>query len=428
MPEVARFVDNNQKVLVVGTTADYIEWIRRSCPGRALFLTDPVIRHQAREPSPRPAEEILCDLSDYELARVALKRHLQSENLSLDGITSYDCESMELAAVLAQDFDLPYPAVEAIGNCRDKRLSKLLWHQKGLRCPHTRLVQSGTEAVNFFKEIGAPCVIKPLRGSGSELIFRCDCEDECRNNFREISIGLLQRRFHPLYRSSSEDSPLILAEEFVTGEEFSCDFMIENGRVELIRLSRKILSKEGPFGTTRSYILPAALPAGVDLMDFKKILHESAKALGILRAICMLDFIIRESEIFLLEIAPRPGGDCLPFLLRRCWDLDIIKLNLDLAQQRPVRLCEPANAHPCIGLRLHARHGGILKKINVKRLRKDPRVRELHLLRKPNHIIRMPPADYDSWLLGHIIFLPFKDIDLETQCNELLDQIAVEIE
>ena len=74
------------KVLVVGTTSDYIQWIRRCCPGRALFLTDPQIRKQALEPGPSAEEEILCNLADYKLAEKALKNHLKRFDLHLDGI------------------------------------------------------------------------------------------------------------------------------------------------------------------------------------------------------------------------------------------------------------------------------------------------------------------------------------------------------
>ena len=146
-------MNDSNKVLVVGTTADYIDWIRRTCPGRALFLTDSSIRHQAREPKPAPAEEILCDLSNYGQARDNLKRHLRKECLSLDGITSYDCESLELTAILAQDFDLSYPSVEAVSKSRDKGLSKFLWRQDGVNCPRARPVKSVTEAVSFLNEI-----------------------------------------------------------------------------------------------------------------------------------------------------------------------------------------------------------------------------------------------------------------------------------
>ncbi|MFX0198945.1 MAG: ATP-grasp domain-containing protein [Candidatus Hodarchaeota archaeon] len=415
------------KVCVVGTTADYIDWIRGSCPGRALFLTDPMVRQQAQEPRPTPAEEILCDLSDYVQVRQALQQHLRHEGLRLDGIASYDCESMELAAVVAQEYALPYPSVQAVNNCRSKYLSRLLWHSHGLRTPRVRLIRSTAEAVCFFRELGGPCVVKPVSGSGSELVFRCDSEQACETSFETIQNGLKQRRANRLYKPLTDEEPMILAEAFLEGEEFSCDFVIENGRVGIIRIARKILSSQGPFGTALGYLLSDALPDEVEEHDLLQTLYQGATALGLNRAICMLDFLILENRIVLLELAPRPGGDCLPFLLRRCWNLDPLTLFLNFCQQQPVCLEKPAHTHSCLGLRLHARQGGILKSVDVSRLRQDPRVREIHVIRNPGHLIRMPPDDYDSWLLGHIIVEPVTDVELESECQSFIEKVLVEI-
>jgi uncharacterized membrane protein len=83
---------------------------------------------------------------------------------------------------------------------------------------------------------------------------------------------------------------------------------------------------------------------------------------------------------------------------------------------------------PSVGLRLHASQSGILKKIDSHQLQSDARVSEVHLTRQPGHLIKMPPDDYDSWLLGHIIFEPDGASEVESQCLALLDKLIVEIE
>ncbi len=127
-------------------------------------------------------------------------------------------------------------------------------------------------------------------------------------------------------------------------------------------------------------------------------------------------------------MAPRPGGDCLPALIRNALQLDILALNLDVAQKRPFRIGSFQPSRPYVGLRIHARQGGIFKRINWLALEKDPRIKEINIIRHPGDIIRMPPEDYDSFLLGNIIFTPENGMDVMKECSRLLDGITIEIE
>ncbi|MFY9942948.1 MAG: ATP-grasp domain-containing protein [Desulfobacterales bacterium] len=416
------------RVLVVGTTPDYIDWIRQSRADGALFLTDPALRRRAHEPAPRPEEEILCDLSDHGRLRQALHGHTQRCGQQVVGVAAYDCESMEPATRLAAELGLPYPSLQAVRNCRDKHLCKTLWERQGLGCPKSRLVRSPADAARFVGELGRPCVLKPLSGSGSELIFRCESAQACAAAFETIASGLRERRSHRLYAATCPaDAPEILAEEWIEGEEFSCDFRVENGRATLIRLTRKILSEGGPFGTAGGYFLSTVPPAAVGPDSLPQTLYRSAAALGLERAVCMLDFKVQDGQIVLLELAPRPGGDCLPFLLRRCWDLDILGGFLDFCAGRPVDFTPTAGARPCVGLRLHAPGGGTLKRLDAGLLAQDRRVREIHLTRQVGERVRMPPADYDSWLLGHVIFEPDPGLDPAVQCRRLAAKLVVEM-
>jgi len=197
-PSGAWLLRDNIKTLVVGTTPDYVDWIRQGCPRRALFITDPFLRLGSKSPVSPQGDELLCDLSDYGLVSQALKRHLQLEGLSLDGVACYDCESMELTALLAREYALPYPSVQAIRNCRNKYISKTLWQKNNLCTPRARIIRSEKEAALFLRELKTDCVLKPLSGSGSELIYHCNTELQCKRNFREIKKNLIPRRTHRL--------------------------------------------------------------------------------------------------------------------------------------------------------------------------------------------------------------------------------------
>jgi len=411
-------------VLVVGTTPDYVDWIRRSRPGEAVFLTDPVARANAIEDRPAPGEELLCDLTDYPGASRALAEHLDRHGLALDGVACFDCESLELAAVLAREHGLPYPTVEAIALCRDKQLSKERWRRDGLRCPASAEIGSAEDAARLAAAIAGPVVLKPATGSGSELLLVCRGAAECAAGLAQIRRGLAERATNRLYL----ERPAVVAEELVDGDEYSCDFLVEEGRVTLIRLTRKVLAPTGPPGTARAYVLTDPPPAGIERQGFLDVLLESARSLGITRGLNMLDFIVRDGRMFLLELTPRPGGDCLPWLLEHARGLDMLALTLDFARRRPIRIAADPDRATHAALRVHAPRSGIVARIDDAALRTDPRVLAIEWLRGPGHVVRMPPEDYASWLLGQVLFVPDPGRGVDEQCAELLERIRLEIE
>ncbi|MBU1737450.1 MAG: ATP-grasp domain-containing protein [Proteobacteria bacterium] len=416
-------MDNSSRVLVVGTTADYIEWIRRASPGRALFLTLPAVRDEACEPPPAADEEILCDLADEDEVKEKLAAHLLGTKFSLSGIMAFDCESMELAALLAGEYSLTYPSIAAIRRSRDKNATKKAWRANSVRCPESRLVQTAAGVASFMDELGGPCVLKPLTGSGSELVIYCGKNKDCGKATQIISRGLAERKAQRLY---SNDSEWFLAEEYVDGDEYSCDFTIRDSQVDIVRITRKIKGDKQPFGTIMGYVLDE-LPEEAGGRDaLGGILKRAAEALGLTDAICMVDFLVADEGIVLLEMTPRPGGDCLPFLMREAGMVDILIFALDFAERR--KSVPPVKKDgEFVGLRLHLPESGVLRNIEYDSLPEDPRVLEINIIRHPGHRVSMPPDDYESWFLGHLVFKAAPDVNLLDQCRELRRKIRVEI-
>ena len=80
----------DNRVLVVGTTPDYVDWIDRHCPGRGLFLTDPILRQNAGETAPEACSELLADLTGAENVWRKLTEHLDRWAIRLAGIACFD--------------------------------------------------------------------------------------------------------------------------------------------------------------------------------------------------------------------------------------------------------------------------------------------------------------------------------------------------
>lgn len=424
----------DKRLLVVGTTSDYIDHIRTRYPGRALFVTDPAERAAAAERCPAPADELLCDLQNPGRVHDALSTHLSRWRIGVCGVVCYDCESLGLAADLAKQLTLPFPDPAAVGVSRNKFLSKQRWRKAAVPCPRTAVARNLSDALEFMEQIAKPVIIKPLTGSGSELLFKCDNRRDC-----SLAIDLIGRKLaaHPnirMYRPQKcgtlkmDPQREFAIEAFIKGREYSCDFMLEGDEVEIIRLAQKILARDQAAGTTRAYVLPSRLPQPLQIDPFRLQLRNAARALGLNRALCMVDFIVHEGVAYLLEMTPRPGGDCIPQTIFQSCGLDMLGLALDFAEGKPIALPAPSSWVKMVGLRLMAPQNGIIKNIGDRALRRDPRVKELHLKRRPGQRVALPPDDYESRLLGHVIFKPATPQSIETECAELESKLSVEIE
>jgi biotin carboxylase len=424
----------DRRLLVVGTTSDYIDHIRLSYPGRALFVTDPAERAAAVETVPAPPEELLCDLQDARRIREDLKAHLSRWRIEICGVVCYDCESLGLAADLAKQFAVPFPAPAAVVVSRNKFLSKQIWQKAAVPCPRTGVVRSLTDALKFMERVARPVVIKPLTGSGSELLFICNNRDDCSRAMELIGRKLAAHPNIRMYRPEKcgtlkmDPQREFAIEAFVDGREYSCDFMLDGDRVEIIRLAEKILACDQAAGTARAYVLPSRLPETLKMAPFRLQLRNAARALGLDRALCMVDFIVHEGVAYLLEMTPRPGGDCLPQTIFQSCGLDMLGLALDFAEGKPIALPAASTWVRLVGLRLMAKKGGRIKSIGDQALRQDRRVKELILKRRPGQRVVLPPDDYESRLLGHLIFKPATVGSIETECDELESKLIVDIE
>lgn len=425
----------DRSVLVVGTTSDYIDIIRQRFPGRTLFLTDIECRANAIEPAPPAPTELLSDLACGDETLSKLRKHIGQHGIELSGMVCFDCESMMLAANIARALSLPYVSPEAVSVCRSKYECKQLWREMNLPCPQAELVKSAAEAKAFLQKTGGAAVLKPVAGSGSEYVFICSNDDECEKAFSTIESKLSVLRSNPgkpLYSrdlSEAKKQCICVMEEFIQGDEYSCDFVIDGNRLEIIRIARKIHAIGMSFGTTLAYVVPTDLPGTLRTEDLCRQLRAAAQALGLDRAICMIDLMVRDGKALMIEMTPRPGGDCLPSLLMKSGGLDILGLAIDFAEGRFPSIPEKAEWKRLVGLRLFATKSGRITQMNADALLADDRVVEYHAKAGSGHTVVLPPDDYDSRLLGHVIFKPSEPgiSAIEKECLEIAGLLKLEL-
>ncbi|MBU1997667.1 MAG: ATP-grasp domain-containing protein, partial [Candidatus Omnitrophica bacterium] len=332
----------------------------------------------------------------------------------------------------AEIFSFKFPSLDTVINCRSKYTFKKIIKDDGIACPEVFLIRNQEDAARLFDHFEGPAIIKPLTGSGSELVFKCEDKESCRAACSTIMEKMKDKRSR-MYSGSSlsgsnDPHEVFVMEQFIPGDEYSCDFIFDDGKINILRLTKKIINNNATFGTVSAYILPAELPEGVTEKMLRFYLYDVVKSLDEKRIMAMADLKIFKGEIFILELTPRPGGDCLPFLIKESSGFDIFGAALDFAEGKPVYPLEIEKWKKVIGLHLLADKNGILKDIDDSLIVSDERVIRCDLKHSQGDRIVMPPNDYESRLLGHVFFRPYPDQDLEKQCEEISQKLIFEME
>ncbi len=118
---------------------------------------------------------------------------------------------------------IPYTGsgVMASALAMDKWRTKLLWLASGIPTPRYRVVDERTDWMRVVAELGLPLIVKPAREGSTIGITKV-----ARVDHDELALA---------YADAAKHDPLVLAEEFVAGQELTAS--IVNGRaLPLIRI------------------------------------------------------------------------------------------------------------------------------------------------------------------------------------------------
>ena len=219
-----------------------------------------------------------------------------------------------------------------------------------------------------------------------------------------------------------------VVETFIEGREYSCDVIINGDHLQIVRIAEKMPALDQTIGTTLAYMVPGQLPAGLDQLMFQRQLATAAHTLGIQRGLCMVDFIVSDCTPYFLELTPRPGGDCLPWLIRESCGLDMLGLALDFAAGIPIQLPQTSDWRRLVGVRFFAKTAGTIQSVDTSAIEQDGRIISYYLKARPGYRVSLPPEDYDSRILGHAVFEPHRNHSLLHQCRQIGAKLSVEME
>jgi D-alanine-D-alanine ligase-like ATP-grasp enzyme len=216
---------------------------------------------------------------------------------------------VQLAATRAR-FGIPGTDVDTADVFRDKAKMKDRLRAAGLPVARHRLVTTVQDAIEFESKVGYPMVLKPPAGMGAKATFRV--------RSREELLGAI----HGLGASASHP---VLAEEFLQGEEGSCDTLTIGGQPQLISVSHYrpscLTVLENPW-IQWCCVLPRR-DEGPGYDDVRRLGVAAVKALGLDAGFTHMEWFRRpDGSLAIGEIAQRPPGAHITRMIGLAFDTD----------------------------------------------------------------------------------------------------------
>src|SRR5713226_3662756 len=222
-------------------------------------------------------------------------------------IIAVDDSASEIAARASSKLGLAHNSPQAAEAARDKLLMRRLMLAGGAPCPVFRQFLLSEDPVRVATQVTYPCVVKPLRLSGSRGVIRADNVEEFIAAFNRLKRLLLTEGY-------VEEETSILVEDFIPGFEVALEGILTHGQLKVLALFDKPDPLDGPFFEETIYVTPSRLPAKVQ-EDIAHCVAIAAASLGLQEGPVHAELRVNEQEPWMLEIAGRSiGGLCSTIL------------------------------------------------------------------------------------------------------------------
>ncbi len=178
------------------------------------------------------------DFADRERSLRTIVEFAQQHPLT--AVLSVDDAACELAAYASAALGLSHNSPQAAEAARDKLLMRTLMSEGGAPCPIFRKFLLSQDPHLIAEQVSYPCVLKPLRLSGSRGVIRANTTDEFVQAFARLKRLLLQEGY-------AERETAFLVEDFIPGFEVALEGILTHGQLKVLTLFDKPDPLDGPF-------------------------------------------------------------------------------------------------------------------------------------------------------------------------------------
>ena len=304
-------------------------------------------------------------------------------------ILSLDDSASELAALASAALGLAHNSPQAAEAARDKLLMRTLMSKGGAPCPVFRPFLLNADPDEIATQVTYPCVVKPLRLSGSRGVIRANNPGEFVAAFNRLKRLLLSE-------GNVEQETCILVEDFIPGFEIALEGILTHGQLKVLTLFDKPDPLDGPFFEETIYVTPSRLPADVQ-ESIARCVTLAAASLELCEGPVHAELRVNEQGPWMLEIAGRSIGGLCSTILEFGASMCLEELILRHAIGEEITSIE-REEHAAGVMMIPIPSGGMLKAVHgVDEARKVPLITGVEITAKLNHLL-VPLPEGASYL------------------------------
>lgn len=333
------------------------------------------------------------------------------------GVTTTSDFYVLTAAELAVALGMPGNPPEAVRTCRDKARVRELLEDAGVHQPAFSVVLSPAETAAAVKSVGLPCVVKPVGGSGSELVRVCATTEQAELTVRAVLAVTTNVRGQHI-------EPVALVEAFLDGPEFSVEVFSQAGKVSCVGVTRKSVTS-GKYCVETRHVYPAPLPE-TDRDRLADHACEVVRILGITTGPSHVELRLTGDGPVLVEINPRLAGGMIPELVRLAEGRDLLRAQLDAATGQAPDLTTTRGQSAGVAFLLPPGPGIVAEVTGTEQAAAVPGVADVIMNVAPGRTVRAARDAYDR--LGAVIAHGADADSVDATLDRAMDLINVELE
>lgn len=335
-----------------------------------------------------------------------------------DAVLSDECDiAMPLVAQIGEKLGLPALSVGDAMVYTDKYLMRQKCREAGVDCPDFRLCETAEDAIDFFRHLNGPMIIKPVDSNASRGVYLVETEEEIREKFN--STLAFSRGRHAL-----------LAEEYVRGREFTVDGLKTRSGHMTLAISEKRHYDHNP--NVASELLFTNTNDRFDYEKLKDVNDKFVAATTLEFGFTHAEYKFSNGKFYQIEIAARGGGTMISSVIAPFMSgVDNYSYLIDCATSVPANA--PVNQYGA------NRRAAILKFFDVcgnggrvtrivgeDFLKGNPCIREYQFVFSVGDVIRKATSDSDR--AGFYIACCETKDELDRLVKEVAEKVHFEIE